>query len=217
MGDMKSKGEVEEKKLFDVGQPKLVIPPEEDEPAKPIDIGQFSPPLPFEPLAGAEFSDDRVYRYLLWRRLFDKGPTILYVGTNPSTADETNDDPTMVREINFAKAWGYALLLKVNIFSFKATDPKELKWCEDPVGKLTDQYLMMYALRADTIVFCCGNAGYLRGRFKIVNEMFMQSEVIRPKLHAMGWTKKGFPRHTLYLPSKTKPIPYGIVEKELEL
>ena len=44
---------------------------------------------------GADFSDDRVYRYRLWREWDDSLPSCLFVMLNPSTADATQDDPTI--------------------------------------------------------------------------------------------------------------------------
>src|SRR5262245_35048856 len=75
--------------------------------------------------AGAEFSDDRVYRWRLWRR-WDHGPMLMVVGLNPSTADEHTDDPTVRRCIGYAKRWGYAGLRMLNVFPYRATDPREL-------------------------------------------------------------------------------------------
>lgn len=65
---------------------------------------------------GAEFSECRKYRYVLWRRWDWKGygNQVMFIGLNPSTADETEDDPTIRRCIRFAKDWGYSGLLMMN-------------------------------------------------------------------------------------------------------
>jgi hypothetical protein len=52
---------------------------------------------------GAVFSDDREYRYRLWRTWDVDKPTAAFVMLNPSTADETENDPTIRRCIGFAK------------------------------------------------------------------------------------------------------------------
>ena len=54
----------------------------------------------------AVLSPCRQYRYALWRKWAD-GPQVLFVMLNPSTADESVDDPTIRRCISFAKAWGF--------------------------------------------------------------------------------------------------------------
>ena len=43
----------------------------------------------------ALFSKDRVYRYALWRIWDLKKPKVLFIGLNPSTADEIKNDPTI--------------------------------------------------------------------------------------------------------------------------
>src|SRR5262245_23656231 len=50
--------------------------------------------------SGAIFSDCEKYRYVLWRQwdLLDPEPCFMaFVGLNPSTADESLDDPTIRR------------------------------------------------------------------------------------------------------------------------
>ena len=58
---------------------------------------------------GAEFSECRTWRYVLWRRWGWHGfaKQVMFIGLNPSTADETDDDPTIRRCIRFAKT-GYS-------------------------------------------------------------------------------------------------------------
>ena len=55
----------------------------------------------------ATFSECRKYRYSLWRVWDESLPFVLFIGLNPSTADEIEDDPTIRRCINFTKEWGY--------------------------------------------------------------------------------------------------------------
>ena len=74
----------------------------------------------------AVFSPDRKYRYTLTREWNNVKPFILFIGLNPSTADETKDDPTIRREIGFSHLWGFGGMIKCNIFGFRTTDPKHL-------------------------------------------------------------------------------------------
>ena len=64
----------------------------------------------------ATFSSCRTYRYSLSRIWDKKKKYVLFVGLNPSTADEEVDDPTIRRCINYAKNWGYGGFLMVNLF-----------------------------------------------------------------------------------------------------
>jgi len=77
----------------------------------------------------ATFSPCRKYRYSLFRIWDEDKSLVLFIGLNPSTADEKEDDPTIRRCINFAKqwGWGYGGLIMGNLFSFRATQPSDLK------------------------------------------------------------------------------------------
>jgi len=50
----------------------------------------------------------------------------MFIGLNPSTADETSDDPTLTRCINYAKYWGFGGVCMANLFAFRATKPSAM-------------------------------------------------------------------------------------------
>ena len=83
---------------------------------------------------GARFSECRVWRYALWRTWDPARAPLVFVGLNPSTADETQDDPTIRRCLGFARDFGCGGLHMLNIFAFRATNPDELRRTDDPVG-----------------------------------------------------------------------------------
>lgn len=61
----------------------------------------------------AVLSECRRYRYVLrryWGDGLSGGRAAIFIGLNPSTADEASDDPTIRRCIGFAKAWGFPLV-----------------------------------------------------------------------------------------------------------
>lgn len=72
----------------------------------------------------AILSEDRKYRYVLSRIWDESKPMVMIIGLNPSTADETKNDPTIIRCIDFAKSWGYGGVYMLNLFAFRATLPK---------------------------------------------------------------------------------------------
>ena len=156
---------------------------------------------------GALFSSCRTWRYTLWR-VWDKSkPICMFVGLNPSTADETNNDPTVTRCINYAKLWGFGALCMMNIFSFRATDPKDLKKAADPIGPDNLRWLRDIGGRAGMIVAAWGAHGkHLNQGIQILN-MFGGL-----KLFCLGKTKDGSPRHPLYMKSDTTPIEYEELE-----
>ena len=151
---------------------------------------------------GAILSDCARYRYALWRRWSD-APAVLFIGLNPSTADATQDDPTIRRCLRFAKAWGHGALYMGNLFAFRATDPRELMAAADPVGPETDAWLRHLALDSGLIVAAWGAHGDYRGRAAVV------AEALPMHVHCLGRTKDGQPRHPLYLRSDAQPEPWA--------
>jgi len=159
-----------------------------------------------QPMAGgAEFSDDGVYRYRLWREWDTSLPTVLFIMLNPSTADAAQDDPTVRRCIDYARRWGYGKLLVGNIFALRSTDPKRLYEADDPVGQANDGVLLDMHDRAELTVCAWGVHGHLRNRGDTVATMLKRH---RPgSLHCLGITKGGAPKHPLYLPKSAMPMP----------
>ncbi len=78
--------------------------------------------------SGADFSADRLHRFLLWR-IWSPAPGKLlgFVMLNPSSADETRDDPTTVRNCARARGLGYAGVVQANLYSFRTPSPAVLK------------------------------------------------------------------------------------------
>lgn len=76
----------------------------------------------------AIFSDCRIYRYSLSRIWNLTKDFVSFVCLNPSTADERNDDPTVRRCIRYAADWGAGGMVMLNLYAYRSTDPKKLKW-----------------------------------------------------------------------------------------
>lgn len=165
----------------------------------------------------ARFSDDRRMRYRLARSLTDspiivrdsivecaRGVTFLML--NPSTADAFQLDPTVRRCVGFARDWGADVLQVVNIFALRATDPRELY---EPGASIGDDHLndgeLMAACIGDgvsRVIGAWGAHGAWRDRGRQVLRMLMR---VGCKLEHLGLTKRGHPKHPLYLKSSTWP------------
>lgn len=155
------------------------------------------------------FSPDRAYRYTLWRSwASDNDKYVMFIGLNPSTADETVDDPTIRRCIGFAKRWGYGAMCMTNLFAFRATDPKVMKMAESPVGLDNDYWIKTIAKSADLVVVAWGAHGRYLGRNRAVS-MLLYEHWIPAK--CLGYTRQFCPRHPLYLKSEQKLLQYGVV------
>jgi hypothetical protein len=163
--------------------------------------------------SGAEFSDDRVYRFRLWRR-WELGPMLMVVGLNPSTADETEDDPTVRRCIGYARSWGFAGLMMLNAFAFRATNPREMKaapdlvWSEN-LGKI-ESAARITTTEGGAVLAAWGNDGDHRHRssdLRWVLSKGTQKSAWHPGgVACLGLTKSGQPKHPLYLGADTKPV-----------
>jgi hypothetical protein len=168
----------------------------------------------------ARFSPDRRHRYLLgreigkaqgdllagWQSPAGAGP-LLFVMLNPSMADGRRDDPTIRRCIAFAAAWGFTQLEVVNLFARVCTDPEALFDDPDPVGPRNDAWIKRCARRASLVVCAWGAAGGRRG-IQRAAEVVALMHGAGVRLHHLGLTGTGAPRHPLYLRADARPAPW---------
>lgn len=134
--------------------------------------------------------------------------TVAFCMLNPSTADETKNDPTVKRCLGYATAWGASDLIVVNIFALRSTDPKKLYTESYPVGDENDLHIAYAAREADIFVCGWGNHGKLRGRQDQVLRL-LRSEAPLAKPCAFKVNKAGTPVHPLYQRMDAVPIPFG--------
>lgn len=156
------------------------------------------------PSTGAQFSDCKRYRWLLWRVWDHKLPMFGFIGLNPSTADETNDDPTVARCGVRARKMGAGGLVVGNLYGYRATDPRKMKEQADPVGEFNDVHLRMLGQSCKTVLLGWG-AHATRGRSALIIGM-LRALPKPPKLIHLGLTGSGEPRHPLYVGYKTPYI-----------
>lgn len=156
---------------------------------------------------GATLSACRTYRYGLWRGWkhgWTKPYFAMFIGLNPSTADEKDDDPTIRRCIRYAHDWGYRGLWMANLFAYRATTPKEMKTAKNPIGEANDQYLVSAAAGSGVVIAAWGvNGGYL-GRDEEVKKLI-------PSLSVLKLTKDGYPSHPLYLRRNLTPMSWSLL------
>ena len=151
---------------------------------------------------GAIFSYDRSYRYCLWREWYVDHPAIAFIGLNPSTADEKDNDATIRKCIGYAKSWGFGKLYMVNLFGYCSRNPINLDYAKDPVGPDNDWWLVVTATKVKRMVACWGSHEGVSERAAIVKEL-LKGKV---KIEAFGFTKTGHPLHPLYLKKTCEPM-----------
>lgn len=136
------------------------------------------------------------------------------IGMNPSTANATDNDPTVHKEIHFVKSWGFGGLLKLNAYGFKATKPADM-WAArargiDIIGREnTADYLIGYIteFKVEKVVACWGRLKTDRG--------WLLAEDLRAigdlKLDCFKKNSDGSPAHPLYLPYGLLPEPWNYI------
>lgn len=156
---------------------------------------------------GAVFSPCKTWRYELWRT-WDAGAwPLVMVMLNPSTADETVNDPTVERCERRARTQNFGGLIVLNAFAFRATDPAVMKATDDPVGPENNAHLTKCFEHAGWAQRQPGGAGPVvcvgwgvhgahRGRDKDVQALAAAHGV---QLMCLGVTAAGQPRHPLYV------------------
>lgn len=150
------------------------------------------------------------YRYSLERIWDSYQGTITWILLNPSTADGQKDDPTIRRLISFTKNFGYNGMYVYNLFAYRTSNPKELFQAKDPIGELNNKKFKyinkFYNEKWDApIILAWGNHGSYLNRDEKVLKMLKSC-----KLHCLGITKTGQPKHPLYLSKDTELMEFSI-------
>ncbi len=160
-------------------------------------------------VSGAEFSVCRRYRPRLWRQWPQPGPTVLWIGMNPSTADATFDDPTCRREGDFTRAWGGSRYLKGNVLDWRATRPQDLPDAAQASSNRNLEALDEMAREADLIVAAHGR---LHRRYHAIlrDVLLTLRDAARGPIQCLAVHRDGSARHPLYLPVGLRPMPYDM-------
>jgi hypothetical protein len=131
-----------------------------------------------------------------------------WIMLNPSTADDVVDDPTIRKCVGFSKRWGFSGLVVTNLFTFRATDPKDLmKLAKVDFARavgLADSVLIEQAKNSDLVVAAWGNHGNLYGRADDVCDRVLTNH----RLYCIGLTSRGMPLHPVMAAYVNSPMKY---------
>lgn len=160
-----------------------------------------------------QFSPCCKWRYTLWREWHEgelmpngilggiyRDRFLMVIGLNPSTADETQDDPTIRRCIGYAKRWGFGALCMTNLFAWRDTDPRKMRAAAEPVGKNNDYWIGQMASNAGMILAAWGAHGTHLGRAAAVRRFIAQP------IYCLAINADGSPKHPLYCRADLQPI-----------
>lgn len=156
---------------------------------------------------GATFSTCRNYRFLLWRIWDETKPLVMFIGLNPSTANEGSEDPTIRRVKSIASNLRYGGFYMMNLFPLVSTDPARLsEFYHTPFHEIEEkanyEHLKFHASQCKDIVFAWGNFKIAESKSKEVIEMF-------PGAYALHINNNGSPKHPLYCKSDSQLIPFN--------
>jgi hypothetical protein len=142
------------------------------------------------------------YRYRLERIWDPEKKKVAFIGLNPSTADANLDDPTIRKCVAFADRWGYGGIIMVNLFAYRATEPKVMMAFRMARGPENAQHIEAVMSEAAVVIAAWGANGTHLGRDLEVKHMFRMSMA---PLHYLRLNAGGTPAHPLYLPGKLEP------------
>jgi len=158
---------------------------------------------------GAIFSDDRKYRYSLWRIWSPNKPLLMTIGLNPSVASEISDDPTITRLQSRAYKAGYGGLLMANLYAYISTNPYALLKGGDFIGEYTDYYLRQMIEMSDKQLCGWGSFNPVKYRASIILRMIKEP-------YCLGVNADGQPKHPLYVGYDMPMIKYFVRGNEVE-
>lgn len=151
---------------------------------------------------GAETVHGRqVYRYFLnWPTGMMNERMGLGIFANPSTATETQTDPTVRRWIDYCRRWGLGWAGVCNVRAWRETDPKKVPGDPTAIGPENDKHILEAARAAKIVVCGWGKLGGTRGLH--VLRLLQQNGI---KRYALKFNADGSPAHPLYLRRDLKP------------
>jgi len=159
-----------------------------------------------EGISGAVFSDsNRRFRYALWRVWQPAGDKLLFIGLNPSTANDIKDDPTIRRLIGFAKSWGFGGLFAGNLFSLVTANPADLWFSSSPEQPNGPNDIAIKRMRelSTKVMVGWGNEGRSAG-----TRPGQVLALLGGPVYCLKITGEGEPGHPLYMPFYSQLMQY---------
>ena len=159
--------------------------------------------------SSAQLSECGRYRLILRRTWNAPLLRMCAVLLNPSTADGTLDDATVRVLVGRAQRMHFGGLDLVNLFSLRATDPREMLVHPYPISPptypaLNDEVLCEAVSQAGFVLAAWGNHGAHMGRAAAVLSAMRGCGV---QVHALRLTQAGHPAHPLRISYDTAPYP----------
>lgn len=160
---------------------------------------------PRSPHGGATLSSCGQHRFLLSRRIDTEGPSrasvVGWIMFNPSTADAEADDPTIRKCLGFSQRVSAGEIVVANLFSWRATNPKEVRAHLDDACPGENLDAIDYVLRESDVVVCAWGRlaapAWAQERVRSVLRRAEAEPYALTKLHVIDLSKDGHPVHPL--------------------
>ncbi len=150
--------------------------------------------------SGAIFSDCRKYRFILWR-VWDKTKDyIMFIGLNPSSANEYKDDPTIKRVQKMAYNWGYGGVYMLNLYPYITPHPKNLI-LNNKYFDANEKWINIVNEKCKDIVFAWGSFKEAKNKSDRI--------ISRYKGLALKINNDGSPRHPLYVNTNVELVKFN--------
>lgn len=165
-------------------------------------------------MSNAIISDCGLYRYRLEREVQPEGKVFAFFGINPSTADASLDDATVRKWRGFALRNGCSRFIVGNVFSYRATDVRQLDIANRDHIKVQGeehwQHIHSIINDADVLVPCWGDSKKVdRNLRPLIKELLsVIAHSGKPFLN-FGLTSGGDPKHPLMLGYDTPLTPWS--------
>lgn len=141
-------------------------------------------------------TDDRRHRLQLGRGTTDR--VLLFIGLNPSTASEAEDDPTIRRLLSYASRENFTGLLVGNLYTLRTKSPAVL-WATPDLERNSLQAAgrLTWMLEQSKAVLCGWGAVTHKAEPRI-QQVLQQLENSGLPLHCLNMNADGSPVHPLY-------------------
>ncbi len=168
------------------------------------------------------FSKCKSYRWILKRQLLSGKKTVVFIGLNPSKANSYSNDRTLIRIINFCSRWNYKNIYIINLFGLISKSPIQLSKSKDPIGENNDLIILKSLQFFRENISCdlwlgWGDKGQLNGRDREVLKLIKNFSNLNSnennsfkRVLSLGLSKKGNPRHPLYMPNQSFLRPFDL-------